>query len=890
VRTGFAGSGLALLRRLLPRWRTVEADVDEELDFHLAARMTELRAQGHGADEAARIARAEFGDVDAARRELAAIDRTAARKERAATGWREWVDDARFAVTHLRRHPGAAAAIAAILALGFGASVATFGILRETLIRPLPFREDDRLVHLFETQPALLGHRSEASWPDFVDWRADTRAFAGLEGYTGANVTVREETGATIRGAGFVTAGFFRLLGVEAVAGRTFAAGEDEPGAAPVVVLSYRYWRDRYGADRRALDSAVVVDQRPVRIVGVLPPDFRFAPVEPADFWLPIDASAARRAERFNHWVNVVARLAPGGSAVAASADLDRVMARLSDEYPSTNQGRTGVVIGLRTEFLGMVKPAVLLGFAAGTLLLLITIGNIASLLVARGLGRQRELLLRSALGAGRGRLVRQLAIECSVLAIAGGTLGLGVAGGLRLAIARMLPADLVSRLPALDRSGFDGAVLGFAGLGIAFAAVLFALFPVVRLTRGALVGPRSTTTRSGRRLRNAVVAGQLALVTVLMGGIGLVGRSVRRLLDEPLGFRVEGVVTARVALPTEGYRTEQARIRYFRTLLDRLGAVPGVDRSALGAVSNLPLRSGGTNTFRLEGAPEPPPTARPEATARVVADAYFSALGIPLVEGRVFTSRDDSAAAGVVIVNASLARRLGDGAPVLGRALRFYAFPDRGWTIVGVVGDVRTGKLDDPPPPTVYFAFSQAPESPLSIVARSTRTDLPAIIRREAIAVDPAAAVDDQGPLSHVVDASPALAIRRLLLATLVALGGVALALAASGLFAVVAGLVAERTREFGIRQALGAGPGRIRGLVLRQGLAVGLSGIGAGIVLFQAAARTLPSLFYRVAPTDPLTLGMVTGGLLLAVLGACWVPSRRATRADPALTLRSE
>jgi putative ABC transport system permease protein len=867
-------------------------DVDAELQFHLEMHIRDLIAAGCAPAVAREEAERRFGELGSVRRACLAIDTRVARRSRRLEFLGDLWRDARFAWRSLRRQPGFLAAILLTLGIGIGANSAIFTVVRATLLRPLPYAEPERLVHLWELTPTASSGRSEASHPDYLDLKSRNRSLAGLEGYDATNVTLSGEA-IPRRAQGMrVTPGFFRLMGVLPAIGRSFAPEERAPNAPAVVVLSSGYWQRVLGGDPAVLQRTVAIDGRAHRVIGVLPPRFQFAPAGEAELWLPLDRSAEGLAERFNHWLNLVGRLRPGVTLAAARADLSGLMARLASEYPETNQGRGLLAVPLRDEVMGEIRPIVLALFGAVGLVLLIGCANIASLLLARALARQRELAVRVALGAGRRRLMRQLLAESLLIAGLGGLLGAALAPlGVQYLIGR-LPGHFVDRLPFLREVQVDGVVLLYA-LGIALlTGVGFGLLPALQAARASsaelLRGDR--VTGGGRRLRDALVVAELALTTGLLVAAGLLGRSLQNLLATDLGFQPERVLTFRIALAGSRYQSGAAQQLFFESLLERTRGLPGVTRA--GAVSNLPLNGGGTNTFRVEGQPEPEPSQRAEATMRGVAAEYFQAMGIRLVSGRGFDSRDDSVSAPVVVLSESLARRLVPGGSALGARLRFYAFPASAWTVVGVVGDVKTGSLDAEPPPTIYYSHRQGPENRMALVIRTEGdpTALTGLIRAAVAELDATLPVYGVGAMAGQVDASPALSARRFPLTLITAFAAAALLLAIIGIYGVINYSVTQRTREMGVRMALGASASQLVRSVLRQGVQLAGLGILIGTLLAFSASRVLVSLLYGVSPGDPLTyLGV---GLLLGLvtLAASWLPARRAARVDPLTALRAE
>lgn len=880
--------------RPLPPGRTIQEDVDVELDFHIASRTEELVRAGSTPKAARAQALREFGDVGAARSELARIDRHREARRARVRWWYDLGTDLRVALRTLLRRPGFALAALLTLALGIGANAAIFTVVDAALLHPLPYDDPGQLVHLWEVH-GPDSRASEASFPDFLDWRAQSTTLSALAGYDETNVTVEGPAGAAMLRGARVTAGFFRLLGVTPVVGRSFAPEEDGPGGSAVVLLGDRYWRRELGADPSAVGRSLTIDHRRHTIIGVLPPAFRFAPAGDAELWLPIDRAARTRQQRGNHWLRIVGRLKSGVTPDAARRDLSNIMSRLAATYPETNAGRTVRLVPLREQVAGDMRPVLLALLAAVGVLLLMACFNVAGLVLTRSLARTQELGLRAAIGASRGRLVRQLVTESAVLAVGGALIGFLVA---RLGVSSLVaaaPAGLLDQMPYLRDVRPDWLVLLFTGAVTIFTALACGLGPAWLSSRLAVTsllagGARATGDGARRRVRDILVAAQLGLTAVLLIGAALVGRSMLRLIGEHAGFDTDHLLTARVPLAGPAYREPGAQQRFFATLLARVRALPGVN--AVGAVTRLPLTAGGTLTYHVEGLPEPEPSAQPEVLQRGVVGDYFRALGIPLLSGRTFAASDDSSAPRVIVINHSLARRLFPAGDAVGRRFRFYALPDLAWQVVGVVGDVKTGALDAAPPPTIYYSHLQAAENRFTLVirSRSDRRTLARAVRAQVRAMDPSLPVYQVATMADVVsDARPAL-VRRYALLAIGAFGLTALALAIIGVYGTVALSVTQRARELGIRAALGATRSQLLVLVLRRAAALVTAGVLAGGLLAMGFSRFLDSLLYRIPGTDPTTYLVVVVALGAAAVTASAVPARRAAMTNPAAVLREE
>ena len=871
--------------------RRVEREIEAEIRFHLESRIEELVAGGVALDEARRQASREYGDVAESRRELAAVGRRRAAAERAARWRDELGQDLRLAARTLARQPGFAAVVVLVLALGIGANAAVFTVVDAALLRPLPYAEPERLVHVVQTKPGDVSERSRVSYVELLDLRAPGD-FAALEGFDTGNFVVASAEGSQIRRGARVTPGFLDMLGVRPALGRSFTAEEGETGAR-VVVVGHGFWERELGGARDAVGRVARINREPYEIVGVLPRDFHFAPFKEADILVPVDVGAARAAPRSARTLAVVGRLRDGVRLDQARAGLATVMRRLADEYPETTRGRGVVAVPLRDVLVGGVRPILVVVAGAGALVLLVACVNVASLFLTRAIGRGHELAVRAALGASRWRLARLLVVEVLVLAAAGGVLAAALGTlGVR-ALVRPIPPSILSTMPYLATAGVDARALAVTGGLTLVAALLFGTWPALRASRAAVSdalrrGGRGTVGGGRARAWRALVVAQLALTLVLLAGTGLLARSLVRLLGADTGFDPAQVVVASVSLQGSEYASSAAQVRFFERLVSRLAEDPGV--RAVGAVTDAPLGGSRSGAYRVDGQPEPDPAARPEALMRGVAGDYFRAMGIRLRAGRDFTPRDDSAARGVVIVSEALARARFGAASPLGQRLRFFATPETTWEIVGVVGDVKTGSLDAPPPPTIYYPQLQRPDNGMVVVARGAdAAALADAIRREVRALDADVPVHGVAPMARTVAESRAVFTRRYPLLLVGTFAATALVLAVVGLYGTISHSVARRTPELAVRLALGAREADILSLVLREGARVAALGLALGLAASLALASSLRALLYGIGAADPATYAVVALGLGALALAASWLPARRAASVDPLESLRA-
>jgi predicted permease len=797
----------------------------------------------------------------------------------------------KHSVRSLLRQPGILITSLVSLALGIGATSAIFSVAYAVLVRPLPYPEADRLVTVWETMP---GNDARLVAPgNYLDWHAEARSFAAFAAYSGTEVNVAG-AGEAERVPGLTVSGeFFQMLGVDAEVGRLFTAADDERPDR-IAVLSAGFWRRRFGADPGIAGRVIRLDDVAYTIVGVA--DFRFH--EPAELWrladrgvptlggLPRDVARGRDI----HIIEVVGRLKPDVTIERAEAELQTIAARLAAAHPATNTGLGVNVVPLRETVIGDTRPAILLLTSAAGLLLLIACANVANLLLARSAARRRELAVRVALGAGRARLVRQLFAESLALAITGGVLALGVARLALSALLRLAPEDV----PRAAEIGLDPAVLAFTALASLGTGLLFGLAPALSASTPPAAALHDASRgvaggRRGSRLRRALVVSELTLAQVLLGAAGLLIVSFVRLAATDAGFAPGGLLTMQVALTAEKYGDPARREQFYDAALHELRALPGV--SAAGSVMVLPIEGSRNRGFWIVGRPDPPPGQNLSVDFQIVSDDYFQTLGVPIVRGRGLTAGDGRTAAPVVVINLAMASRFWPGEDPIGKRIRFGLAAPR--TIVGIVGDVRHRGLHRPADPQAFLSYRQDFEPLWKSAALAVRTaGDPASLASAARAA--IAKINQDQPVGRVRTmkevVARSVAPRRFTMTLASALAALAAALAAVGTYGLLAWLVASRRREIGIRMALGAAPRSILGMIVGQ--ALGLAGVSAALGLIGALAlgRSMRTLLFATAPTDPLTLGGVTIGLGLLALVASAVPAFRAARVDPALTMRNE
>ena len=785
------------------------------------------------------------------------------------------------------------------LALGLGATTAVFAVVNAVLLRPLPFSNPDRVMWLTETH--VNGAGMSIAWPDFLDWRDRSRSFEELAAIRRGvmNLTGTAEPARLL--TRHVTASFFHVLGVQPAIGRVFSAEEDRAGGARVALISDGLWRERFNADASALGRTMTLDGKPYEVIGVLPRGFIYNQTEQDDVFTPLGQQAIEDTgllDRGNHnGISAVGRLRAGVDEAAASRDLDAISVALAQEYPRTNPDVRAHIEPLAHRLIGPAAPMIKALFGAVVFLLLLATVNVSNLLVARSVTRRRELAIRAALGCGRARLVREAIVESAVLTTVGGAAGVLIAYGLTTLFLSAAPADL----PRMQEVGIGWPVLAFAFITSAVAAVILAGFPAIQSTgiRGqmALVraGRDDGSSAPARRVRRVLMVVEVALAIVLLTGAGLMMRTIGALSSVDPGFDSTNVLTARFSL-TGDRSTPEAREAFNRQVgvfadrvLARVSAVPGVSRAAL--TLSLPIEgSRWGSIFIVSGQPVPPRASLPTSAFTPVSAGYFETMSIPIRSGRGFDGSDTAASMKTAIVNETFARRLWPNDTAIGKRLK------QGWPedetpwreIVGVVSDVKLEGVEADTPMQVYLPFAQEPSSDAALVAR-TSVPPSTVVKSLAGAIHE---LDPDLPLFAVqtMDELTRASVARHRM-TMVIFGGfaiVALVLASVGLYGVVSHGVSERTREVGVRMALGATPRQVVRLFVGQGVLTTIAGVLIGVATALALARLVQDLLFHVAPTDPLTFSVVVTTLLVVAIAACYLPARRAARTDPLESLR--
>ena len=805
------------------------------------------------------------------------------------------MQDVRYAIRGLRARAGFAVVCIAVLALGIGANAAVFSVLNGVLLKPLTYREPDRLVQIWETNPLMNWTEATVAPANLLDWRERNQSFTDIAYYLGRDGKGAQISDATLTGSSEperirgmeVSGNFFDVLGVEPALGRVIRQSDTRQGEPRAIVLSDAFWRRRFGADPSVVGTRVEIDGISREIAGVMRPGFSIPGVE-ADFWTANRLSIERqRAMRRPHWLRTVARLKPGVTVDAARADMARIAADLERQYPNTNT-KMGVGLGpFHDWFVGDVRQGMALLMGAVGLVLLITCTNVSSLLLARATGRKREIAIRVALGAGRIRLIRQLLTESLVLAGVAGALGLAIAYGALAILRRVGPAGI----PRLEQVTIDGWVLAFIAVTVCATAVLFGLAPAWQSARPssaeALKSGSRGTTGEGARLRQILIVAEVALSVVLLAGAGLLLRSFVRLQSVDPGIEADRTLSFRITLP-DRYDTDEKSAAFFSDAVSRLRSIPGVE--AAGGTVRLALQGHSwTGDLFIETKPD---VWGRDLRHKAVTPGYFRAAGLHVISGRDFQSSDTASSLPVIIVNRTLARRFyGDADPVGTRIAFSRPASNTVWmTVVGVVADEKQDALDADVQPEVYAPHVQDSPNEMALLVRTaTPPDalLPAI-KREVAAVDRAVAIYDVRTMEDVIGGT--LAEERFSTLLLSAFALTALLLAAVGLYGIVAFTVSERSREIGVRIALGATRSNVLQMVVWGGIRVVLMGVVLGLLGALAVSRMLAAFLFQTQASDPFVLAAVSLLLIGAGLAAAGLPAQRASRLDPAISLRAE
>jgi putative ABC transport system permease protein len=882
-----------------PLWRRGRRNEElrEEMQAHLTLAEREAMDAGQSQKEAQHAARREFGNVAVAEEVT-----------RDAWGWRSLVEmwqDARYGLRNMLRTPGFTAVTILTLALGIGANTAIFSVVNAVLFRALPYRDAGKLV--WATNFVTSQRQNLVFADEYAGWRTQNHVFERIGAYgTNAEFTL---TGAgapeRLRGAQ-VTASFLDVLGVTPQLGRNFLGEEDKPAGAKAVLLSDAVWKAHFGTDPKVIGKVIALDDTPYTVIGVLRPDFEFLDNSPADVLVPFqlsDSSIQSSNGQIRVMIqplSVVARLRPGATIAGTSSELDAINKRVLENLPAHIKGlgeAQAQIFPLHDHEIGNVRPALLVLFGAVGFVLLIACANVANLQLARAAAREKEVAIRGALGAGRWRLSRLLLTESAAVALAGGAAGLLLAAWVIRVIHRFAPTNI----PHLQSARLDLSVLVFTLLVSLLTGILFGLAPVLAAFRVSLnntLKEGSAQSGSGagtRRAQRVLMVAEIALSFVLFIGAGLLVKSFHQLTAVQTGFDPQGVLTARVALPLDQYQSVDLQRAFFQRLVEKLQALPGV--ASAGATASMPLRGNVMmSTVQIEGQPPTDFGAANVPIARVnsVTPGYFAALRVPLMEGRLLDERDGVDAPNSVVVNQAFVRRFFEKEDPIGKRFTAALVARTGgvktWTIVGVIGDTKQRGLASDIMPEVTSSALQWPLFTMTLVLRTSvePTSLTSAVRAQVSDLDKNLPVFGVQTMDEMLSAE--VASQRFNAGALAGFAGLAVLLAGVGIYGVMAYAVSQRTREMGLRIALGAGQGSVLRMILNQGLRLAVIGVGLGLAASFALTRLMAGLLFGVKPSDPGTFVFVTVALMVVALAACWVPAWRATRVDPVIALRYE
>ncbi|HEX5425255.1 MAG TPA: ABC transporter permease [Candidatus Acidoferrales bacterium] len=873
-------------------WWRKQRELRNELNSHLQMATQDRTERGEDPARARQNARRELGN-DTLIRETT-CDQWGSR-------WLETVlQDLRYALRMLRKSPGFTIVAIVTLALGIGANTAIFSVIYAALLRPLPYSQPSRLLTLSEVRHAEDTYW-DTSYPDYQDWLKQSKAFQSLAGFSNDGFVFRGSGEPQLLFGAQATTNFFSTLGVKPILGYDFPAKEDIAAKEPkVALLTYGFWRRQFGGDANIVGRSIQLDNTSVTIIGVLPPSFEFAPTGNAQVWVPMHLGgdfkdlAQRRSLR---WMHAIGRLAPGVTPAKAQAEMDAINARLAAAYPQANAAIQIHLVSLRDRIVGKVQPLLLILFGAVGFVLLIACANVANLMMVRAAGRGREFAIRTALGAGFSRLVSQLLTESLMLAIAGAALGFLAAQWGTSALVAAIPQPLLYSMPFLRDTQPNGVISAFlCGLAV-LTGILFGLAPVFQISRerAGEVLKQETRAASGSshaRLRDALVVVEIAFSLVLLAGAGLAVQSLSALLRRNPGFDPHNLLTFSVNLPDGSYPKDADSIRFDNAFTSRLRAEPGV--VSVGNTNIVPL-SGGGNTvrFAVEGEPVRP-GQEDESFIRQVSADYFSTLKIPLIEGRYFNDEADSATAPKhAIVNQAWVKTYLHGQHAIGKRFRFTMSPTQPYReIVGVVGNIADSQLDAHDEPALYLPFEQDGNSYINYVVRTAGNPVIALgaVREALTKTDPQLFPVLPLTMEQIIQQSPSVFMRRYPSYLIGSFALLALVLASIGLYGLISYSASQRTREIGIRVALGAQQRDVMRLVLGQGAKLTAIGLVIGLGAALGLTQFMGSVLYGVEATDPLTFGSVAVLFACVALAACYIPARRATRVDPVVALRHE
>jgi macrolide transport system ATP-binding/permease protein len=864
---------------------TVNLDLEEEMSFHRAQTEKELVAGGMAPREARHAAARQFGN-DARHSDESA---------QATSLWFESVlKDFRFAIRQMRRSPGFAATAIVVLTLGIGAAVAIFCFVDAALIQPLPYAQPSRLALVYESNS--LGPHFHLSYQDLLDYQQRNTVFTSLEAFGHYGFMLQTPDGPQPVHGTRVTANFFRTLGVTPVLGRDFRPSDDQAAAPQVALISYSAWQHRFGGRRDVLGQSVTLTGNVTSIIGVLPQNFHFAPAEPSEFWGTERPDGGCEKVRGCHNLIGLARLRPGVGFAAAAADIDRIGLQLAAQYPGDDHGRGATMDRLTDAVFGSIRPILLMLLAGAALLLLIAAVNVSSLLLVRTERRRREMAVRGALGASRSRLIGQFLTEGAALAAFAGLLGLGSAFVLVRLVLGLIPKDILDTMPYLRTAGLNAHTLAFTGLVALAAALIFSLLPALRVSHadlrdGLQEGSRGASGTVWRRFGSNLVIAELAMAMILLVGAGLLGKSFYRLLHVDTGLNADRLATLDVAGTIKNSGAEPQWIAFERRLHTQLSALPGVRSVAI--ASEAPLGDGdGSSNFVIVGRP---PVDHNEVIIRDVAASYFSTIEARLVRGRYFADDEDQSRQRVVVVNQQLAKVFFPGEDPIGKQIFMEGDPKTTMLIVGIVANIQEGQPDAAPQGAMYRPRNQNPDDPrdgFTVLLRSGQSE-DSVLSAAAAAIhaaDPTFSVSNPGTMMQKLYDSPSAALHRASAWLVGSFAALALLLSVVGLYGVIAYSVSQRTREIGVRMALGAERSTVYRMILREAGGLAVAGIVLGLAGSLASATLLGKLLFQVRAWDATTLAAVSVVLAVAALVASFLPARRAASVNPTEALHAE
>ena len=862
-----------------------ERELADEIDGHLQMHIDDNLRSGMTPEQARRDAMLKLGGVE--------LTKQTYRERSSIPVLENLLQDVSFAVRQMRKNPGFTCTATLTLALGISASVAIFAFVDATLIKTLPYQNPSGLVGVFES--VQMFPHSNLSYLDYLDWKERNQVFSSLDAYQHTGFMMNTPDGAQpVRGTR-VSDGFFRTLGVAPVIGRDFYSGEDLPSAPRTVMLSYGAWQKRYGGKEDVLGQAVTLDDAPNIIIGVLPRDFHFAPAEPAEFWTALHASGGCADRRSCHNLYGVARLKDGISLPTALAEMKAIAQQLEEQYPDSNRDQGAAVIPLTEVIVGGIRPILLVLLGGAGLLLLIASVNVASLLLVRSESRTREIAVRRALGASRARLVSQFVTEGLVLVALGSTLGLTSAYWAMQLLTKLIPAEMIGGMPYLHDLGLNVRVFGFGCVISLFAAALFTLTPALRLSSseslgGLAEGSRGSAGMTWRRLGSRLVVLELATAMVLLVGAGLLGKSLYMLLHVNLGFQPDHLATLEVGGPRARYGKDEQAIALQRQIVSRISSLPGVTSVGIGS-NGLPVSGNGNTTwFRVLGRPWH--GEHNEVPERDVTSDYFTTLGATLLRGRYFTDAEDGSKPRVAIINQALAKQYFAAEDPLGRQLSYLSDPPVPIEIVGIVDDIKEGPLDTPTPSVLYIPFNQNTDNYFGVAVRTSQDERSLLSTLTAAIHDIDRDIVSVGTvtMNDRINDSPSAYLHRSSAWLVGGFAVLALLLGVVGLYGVIAYSVSQRTREIGVRMALGAQRSAVYQLILKEAGWLTAFGIVLGLGGSVAAATLIRGLLFGVSSWDVQTLAAVAGVLGVSALLASYIPARRAASVNPVEALRSE